>query len=627
MNIFFEKIAPPTIAGRIAQHPKLRSLIASDLHVDGLGTIPLEAIRSALSNCHSDDMRLIAVVGNETHFAIHRSKNGQHEIESQKGAKLYVPELALLDPDPEIRLRGLQNIQNQNLCYGSSLDIWRESLENAPLTDAQLYDFIQQRSTFPRETLRKIGNMLDQGGFTIDDIIPSSRIYYEALIGSVLSCNDAAEYIDCILIPHLKTLIEKDFIWGLSCIEGCNITDRIDPVSICAKVSDETISDTLAQRNNANLPYAVLTTYQLALARAASISGLNDVAQRAINVLADNADKRLSDQAGVPSLYAAFVSLTLFKLGSTEEFRDAPPYWKRLAASTHANLLCAAAKYDDKFIESLVEWAAKHRSIEHTAIAVLDHVKDPTWHLGNQYAEVSWQLTFIRARQIASSYGIAPPTTFYERFSESEVPLKFIALSHLYKIPDLLSGRPQKSTNNGQKTLSLDVLKNLDAGKKDLPHQVALWSHLSLLSYSYAFDETLIEHLYKVAVEIIDSTMSGADDELNLIQEMALIAASQQNLSLAEVTATKVIRRLPEIDEPEQLLIHLILILVASGFAGSYDESLEWSGKKLDEFALKVKLGAFSEKFLFIISTFQKFIPVRKRKWSRAIALASAAVA
>ena len=611
---------PQLIAERLLKHRDVAVLIdAGSAEVVNVGQLTFVDVRNALATAPFGDF-VNASGPDGARVWIARSTDALFKVRGPSGVEVPLPELSLLDSSAEVRLEGIRYLSDRALPSWPSSLSWEERAFDGPLADNDFGTVLNELQGVGEPVLHEIILKLEGSTFGILEIVPTHSTYYESILGPVPWSTGASQYVSETLVPHLTAVFKKNPAWGLRCLQAACITEAVDPVTIGALVSNDDLLSAIESVGRGHTPCALLVTYKLASSRASIDERFSEISRYALDRLIEStcASERTSHQ---DELLISLVKLTLSVIGQSEELALAPAFWRRLAAFAHATILIEAIHISDDCAKELVAWLATGLTKESAAIELLDHLVEPGWHSGALRAQGLWASALLRATQSASEGAESAPL-LPTQLEQAAPHLLLVA-----RVPDPLSGARRNWATYTSDVLSEDLLDSIQSTQAngEAIEPVRIWMVLAHHAQIYRFDDGLllrIRSLFQASMPSLETTLSDAYAVLELCCN---VASNQADLELAEVVVARVIEACERFTDPSDASLAAVIVLLAAGAEKDQPASLQWAADKLLALAYRLPRGASCAALAGTISTFQRLIPLGKRRWGKALIVANSA--
>jgi hypothetical protein len=335
-----------------------------------------KGIRQVLSNEEPD--AIVDHDGNVWRLKSKLGDDGVVQIEVFDQARsLLLPDFSVFSTDSELRLRHLNEITKEVNLPKPSFECWHMILSKRPLNDDEIdafdRDFLDTPLSFSKGMCREIEARKKEG--KISDLVPSSRRYYDRLVG---------EY-DGSLLPGdyarstLKKLIEDLSVWNpyegfllsLLLTSHSSFSDlieveRLDKTDLFRAYNYLADSgDSLSQIGAVDVGLRILPNYP----------ELEEILVRLISKIRD--DNIDDERSSVRNLSVLFV-LVDGELSRLGVMSDVAPFYRRLASLAHAGLMFRQLK---KYgVENMFyKWAVENRSTQFYWQTLCDMRREPRW--------------------------------------------------------------------------------------------------------------------------------------------------------------------------------------------------------------------------------------------------------
>ena len=128
-----------------------------------------------------------------------------------------------------------------------------------------------------------------------------------------------------------------------------------------------------------------------------------------------------------------------------------------------------------------------------------------------------------------------------------------------------------------------------------------------------------------MALDVLSNDALEALQRSNALVSICEVAATQEDLELADVVARYVIAHAPQVSSEKEATEVAVAIVLASGANALWQKSQIWAEERLVALAYALPKGPCSAGLAQAIELLQKFIPLRERRWSKAKVIAKSA--
>lgn len=611
---------PPSIVGRLLKRRDVAALIETgSAEVGNFGRFRFSDVRDTLTTAPLGIFVTIPTpVGHA--ISVARSSDALVRVQGLSGEEALLPELSLLDPSAEIRLAGINCLAARTRPQWPTSASWKELVARGPLADSDFGLVLDELSAVAEPMLEGIVSKILGGQFGVLDLVPTTKIYYESLLGPIPWSQGVSQYVADILLPHLINVFHMDSAWGLRCLHAACADEAVDPLSAAVDVSNDDIISVISTNGIGTTPFALFATYRIASARETADARFSPIAQQALKSLIGKNGASKPD-SGLDNLFVALVRLTLDVVGRAEELASAPPFWRRLAAFAHATLMMEAmANVSDGSATEMADWCAKRRTREGEAVEILDHLLEPGWRSDALRAEDLWATALLRAIKYA-------PEDFEEPEQSVALEQARPRLELVMGIPGPLGGARQDWPTSNAQIVSEEILNSVDSaisdGKTLAPVQV--WMALSHHAKIYRFNSGLLMRVREMAKTLKPQEAGQVSDIYPPLALCCNVASIQADLELADVAVTRAIEACVSSNEPSDAILAASIVVLAAGAAKDHPASLQWASDRLLALAYRLPRGACCAALAETITIFQRLIPFGKRRWGKALVVANSA--
>jgi hypothetical protein len=290
---------------------------------------------------------------------------------------LVLPNLAPLSPDAATRLRSLDELAPHVNLPASARNMWRSVLSERALDDDEVHEFHSDFYDTPVHVARAIRNEIQRGQSNISSLVPSSRRYFERLVGIYDGSTSIGDYaagtgrqvfeqlsawrpydgflFSLLLSSHSALTAEV----GIKHLESADLVRAFDFL--------ERHGDKLSQVGAIEVGLRVLPERpEIKPAIIRLVTQIRD----------DNVDK---PESGFKVLSALFI-LVDGELSRTRLLSSEPPFYRKLvslsqAALIHRQMLDSGIEFDGFW-----EWAVNNRGGQYYVQSLADMRLEPRWN-------------------------------------------------------------------------------------------------------------------------------------------------------------------------------------------------------------------------------------------------------
>lgn len=611
---------PQSIAERLLKRRDVAALIsAGSAEVADVGRFRFVDMRNALVAAPLDAFVNASGPGGAG-VSVARSADALFRVRGPFGAEVPLPELSLLDPSAEIRLEGIRYLSKMALPSWPRSLSWQETASEGSLADSDFGLVLGELQGIGEPVIAGIALKLQGPAFSVLDIIPTSSTYYESLLGPIPWSTDVSQYVGECLIPHLTAIFVNSPSWGLRCVQAACIAEAVDPVPIAAIVSNDDLLSAIKSVGRGRTPSALLATYKLASSRASVDERFSEVSRHALDRLIAGTctSENTSDH---DALLIMLVRLTLSVVGQAEELALAPAFWRRLAAFAHATILLEAIHIVDEDAKKYSVWLGTLLTRESAAIEILDHLIEPGWRSDTLCARDLWASALLLATKSVSE------STALAILTPAQLEQAKPHLLHMAGIPDPLSGVRREWATSTAEVLNESFLDSVEAAKasgKEI-EPVKIWMALAHHAQIYQFDDGLLLRIRGLIKPLTLSPEAKLSDTSTTLALCCYIASTQGDLELAELIVARIIGACQGFTDPADVSLAASIVILAAGAARDRPSGLEWAAERLLALAYRLPRGDTCAALAQTITTFQRLIPLSKRRWGKALIVASSA--
>lgn len=285
--------------------------------------------------------------------------------------------LACICPDKTVRLRYLDEISTDVNLPVHAREKWHKILSQRAFEDEEVDDFNNDICDTPTEMARSIYEELLNGQISIFSLVPSSRRYYERLIGEFdgsLSIKDYAISSGKSLLKQLSDWNSYDgFLFSLFLSAHSNLTSEIE---IGVLESEDVLrafdyvekyGDTISQ----------IGAIEVGLGLTSSIPEIMPIISHLVEQIRDD---DVNGQNSGFKLISALFFLVDGELSRTGLFSSCMPFYRRLASLSQVALIHRQLLRLGIDIDSFCEWALQYPVQQYYLQSLADMRIEPRWY-------------------------------------------------------------------------------------------------------------------------------------------------------------------------------------------------------------------------------------------------------
>ena len=548
------------------------------------------------------------------------------------GSELIVKEFSFLDPVREVRLGALKHAME--MCWPSLLSIsqWQSILDERPLSETELAELLSSINETPghflsvMESKWRSGSEMDAASF-----FPTSIAYYEALVGSPPEELGADDWINSVLIPHLKQRIEQSLIVGLKLALALNIDPRLCPAGLInSSIPDDELIVVLRELAATRSPLALLGIFEIAISRMAENEQFRELASYVLECLVGDKSRENRNAQAWQSM-PVIIKVGLMRLSVEEGLWCQPPYWRRLAAFAHAHILVEILELESEGFDQFIGWVDGLKRPEEFAAILLDIKKEPLWRVLDMTPRSLKVLVVRRLMALKDTL-----TTIRLELQNSHlVDLAFESIKDEgglldIDMPGLLHDGARVSNMDGcgssnsvpETSYISEAVSALEVEPMGKAWYVPAWSCRHL-----CFDDALLDSLTKLSSRLtLGDATKDREQFFGVLEKAAEIAATQPCDALADAVADAITREAVKFAGAREGEAGYMILIMASGAFTDDTKWKEWIEKKMTDYAFLLPKGEACSQLLSSLDSLQALMPIKDRCFGRARKFASSGI-
>ncbi|SOD19477.1 hypothetical protein SAMN06297164_2475 [Nitrosomonas ureae] len=322
----------------------------------------------------------------------------------------------------------------------------------------------------------------------------------------------------------------------------------------------------------------------------------------------------------------SIVKTGLSRMSVDEKFWHYPPYWRRLAAFAHANILIETLEMDSKeAVDDFTGWLDNLITPKEVSATLLDMRKEPMWRF--------WDMTSLNLKDmIVGRLMLIKNWRVKSGLMFTNSHLVDSAIEDLDGEGSLLSIRRFSPLQDKRRIESMDSIEKIDSDLvteffSDIIDELGreptgvVWKKLVVACRVQCFDSNLFDNLIK---SVGNLTLEKEEKErfFNTLESAAEIAAVQRCKALADAVTHALVKAAGKFSTALDAKIGYYIILMSSGAIIDDSDWTEWIGKKMSEYAFSVPKGEACQQLLANLDDLSSLMKLKERCLGRARKLA-----
>jgi len=306
------------------------------------------------------------------------SVGGLPKLEVSRGDRRFIlPDLSVLSPNAEVRLRYLEDMCADVNIPLASREKWQNILIERELHDYEVDLLFNDFRDTPIEVMRSIRNEIVNKHIDISTLIPSSRRYYERLVGIYDGSADIREYAVKVcrtLFGQLSSWNAREgFLLSLLLSAHSSVSDQVD----FSQLSGEDFIDILTFLEKSGDRISQLCAIEVGLRAVPYMPEIKPRLLRLIELIfIDNVNEPTSDFNLISTLFV----LVDGELSRTRLFSDEPPFYRRLVALSQVALIHRQLSNSEIDIADFCDWITSKGSGQFFVQTLVDMRLEPRWN-------------------------------------------------------------------------------------------------------------------------------------------------------------------------------------------------------------------------------------------------------
>jgi len=539
-----------------------------------------DAIREILSG--ASELKVTDTNGQEWQLK-NEARNGHFPklVISFDEQRLVLPDYAVLSPESAIRLQTLDEAASAVNLPANAQKSWRNVLSERPLEDDEIDQFHSDFRDTPVHVARSIRTEIETGQTRVSSLVPSSRRYFERLVGAYDGSTSIKEYAAGVgrhFIDQLSAWQPYDgFLFSLFLSSHSSLTAEITVERLGCEDLGRAFDFLEKQGDRISQLGAIEVGLRILPERP-------EIEPHIIRLVEQIRDDDVDSSGRGLKLLSALFILVDGELSRTRLMYAEPPFYRRLASLSQAALIHRQFVNYGVDCEQFCAWALNNRGEQYDLQSLVDMRLEPRWS-PDLAAETQMKVDFFGRIMIAAmSYEKNIKASGLHDLILGEEPHSLQSLCEFPRcyFPGPLEGA-EDHTNALPSALSGAIEAQLTAEEVGPSTFIALVNSAMIFRVDSGQAELAAE-----ALKLGNYRLANVEDKsqlLGIFHGLATVAAVARNPALAD--ELRVLVRRYRCDAQYALSIEELMriCLVAAASRTDLDEWREFVGDWLTELA------------------------------------------
>ena len=446
-----------------------------------------------------------------------------------EGQRIVLPNFTVLSPDTAVRLRSLDDAAFDVNLPTSARVMWREILVDRALEDDEVDPFHCDVRDTPVHLMRTIRREMLAGKSSVSSLVPSSRRYFERLVGTYDGSASIKDYAAGAGRRFLKELSSwrpfEGFLFSLFLSSHSSMTREIG-VEFLEREDLVRAYDFIERRGDM---ISRMGATEVGLRILPENPEIEPFLIRLVKQIRD--DDAHGSTSGF-KLFAALFVLVDGELARTRLMSAEPPFYRRLASLSQAALIHRQLLNSGIEPESICEWAFNNRGEQYYMQSLSDMRMEPRWNPDLAAASQMKADFFGRAMIAASTYEGNIKDSELHALISGAGPTSLYSLS---EFPASYLPGPLEGSEDSPNVLPADLSETIEAQLKD---GVGASAFIALVNFAMIFRvDSGQADLAAKALKLGNYRLENVQDKsqiLGVVNGLSTVAAVARNAALAD---------------------------------------------------------------------------------------------
>ncbi len=523
---------------------------------------------------------------------------------------------ALLASSREGRLVALEHSLAEHTLTDRDKDWLRELVGQSELSDENFFAVATMLASSPESFAQRLRERLNTERISKDDLLPKDPKHWENIITPLKKSSNLTDFITNELENEWRARLSVDAGIAFISISLTFASPALVPRSLFDGVDSDTLIGALETACGFDDHFGLAGAFVICADRVDKDARFVELGEKLLDRLFGDMDHL---QTACQIFAAAFVVATAH-LAEHDLLKRYPPFWRRLAAASHASLVVRSCGMGEAKQDGLYAWAM-HVSGETYLLSVLnDFAIESRWR--PEWIADHFLIANIFGRVLTVFNNIPDehaPESWRTRLDATEGWIEQNHLELLVPFPAVLEGSLRAATPSFAALGDLVDLYRRLADQPTTDHFMRLFGAIQVFGFPpEARDDTL------KAVEALRSQTESLDDwRMQIALALAAhIAAQYKDVEFADTVAEVCLQKV-HLAKERQTITEAVCRLVECA-AANPDRSAAWSilTQRLETLALILPEADMLAKLVELLESLKEVEPAMTSLLGRALAAA-----
>ena len=287
-----------------------------------------------------------------------------------------LPQCGTLSDTRDVRLRTLELAISEVGLPAGEFQAWRRILSVRGLDDEEFYSYCVDIQDSPMATARSVLDSLRSGKVALSNLIPESRRYYERLVGKYDGSASLREYSlgggGTAISELLSWRSYEGVLMGLLLSSHPSLVDRLHLDCL----NDDEIEAVFDYVEKSGDRVSQIGAIELGVRL---VDSTPSIVSPLISLIRQIDEENPSADDSRFRILLALYMMTDSELGQRHLFRDAPPFYRRLASMSHSALIHRQLVASSSDNADLCKWILENHARSFVSRSLVDMRVEPCW--------------------------------------------------------------------------------------------------------------------------------------------------------------------------------------------------------------------------------------------------------
>ena len=294
----------------------------------------------------------------------------------REGVRVGLPEFRFLSPTREVRIRSFEMFSRNSQCPSQLRKKWHKTLTHRSLRDEEIPELLEEFGNTLGFALTALRDEFKKSQVQVSRLVPSSKGYYENLVGAYRDGHRVDGYISGYVSDFLNELTRRGSPEFLSVALLLSAHSGLTKQISVSNISDGEFNRVVAELEQSGDRLSQLGAIEVGLWIVSDRPKIEKGILRLVEILRNDDGSQASSGF---RLQASLFMLVEHELSVRRVFVHAPPFYRRLASLAHSSVIYRQVIRSGVDIGSFCDYIDSNFSLRFQLQSLVDMRVEPRW--------------------------------------------------------------------------------------------------------------------------------------------------------------------------------------------------------------------------------------------------------